>query len=713
MSQSVTRLKELLFDGEAQEIAALSRRLEQVALNDTRAREELRGEIKHEISGVMERAGTEERFTASVSEVLNEALQRAEIAQHSDLSNTIAPLVVTTIKTELRNSQDEMVEALYPITGRLVKSYVASAIKDLTEQMNRRLEQNALMLRLQSLVTGRSVAELALAGTQDFEVQELFLIGRGSGALVAHWPQGTGTRQQEIMSGVLAAINAFATEAFAAEETSMRQIDLGEATVYLRGSPLYLLAARCTGTAPKGAEQVLDDAFLAAVEKENGADSLKPADAEQWHRRVIGELGDELKARIADQKSEIAGPPRSPLKILASLILIPLIGALAWVWTSNFMNARARETAEAAIASTSEMQGYPAEIEASNFGRSLKVSGLAPSQSIKDHLLNRLTLVLPKTAIQEELNVVPGSDIKIPDLAPAIDSVRQSVKDLETGLQLAGIRRTVERAERRLAQAEADVRWAAKLNRDTAKAAALDKSAAAVGIISKELMSARAGLPASATGPEGGSALQKTAVVLDGLAVRTGAQSEALLALIGRGQPPARRDGQPAADPIPTPIVETDNLASETDRLAGVAASLALASTIPPPSPPPPEPSLRSKLRDWTVNHAIFFADGTDYRNASTASETLDSLIPLLRNAKTLVRVAGYTDDTGTGVRNGVLGHERAEKVRQDLIARGAPAEFLTAVGRSDAKDLSTAQGYGSLNRRVEFELGFEGEGAP
>ncbi len=48
----------------------------------------------------------------------------------------------------------------------------------------------------------------------------------------------------------------------------VRQIDLGEETVYLRGSQLYLLAAKCSGTAPKRIEQTLDDAFLDTIEKE-------------------------------------------------------------------------------------------------------------------------------------------------------------------------------------------------------------------------------------------------------------------------------------------------------------------------------------------------------------------------------------------------------------------------------------------------------------
>ena len=107
MSQSVERLKELLFDSEAQEIADLSRRIDAVAEIDNRGREEL----KQKLTQIFDRVGTSERFATTVAGVLDQALRQAEVSQHAELSAAMAPLMLTTIKTELRNSQDEMVEA--------------------------------------------------------------------------------------------------------------------------------------------------------------------------------------------------------------------------------------------------------------------------------------------------------------------------------------------------------------------------------------------------------------------------------------------------------------------------------------------------------------------------------------------------------------------------------------------------------------------------
>ena len=132
--------------------------------------------------------GSQERFAASVASVLDEALARAEVEKHTQVAGAIAPLVVSTIRSEIRNSQDELAEALYPAMGRMVKDYVVSAFRDLADEINRRFEQNRFMLRARSLLTGRPVAELAMTYAPPPKVEEIYLVRRGSGELVGRWP---------------------------------------------------------------------------------------------------------------------------------------------------------------------------------------------------------------------------------------------------------------------------------------------------------------------------------------------------------------------------------------------------------------------------------------------------------------------------------------------------------------------------------------------
>lgn len=703
MSHTVTRLKELLFDNEAQALRDLSQRLDALAQTHHLSSSEL----KQELAALLGRVGSSEQLTNSVAEIIDEALRRAEVNKHTELSLSIAPLVVTTIKAELKNSQDEMVEALYPITGRLVKSYVASAIKDLADDMNRRLEQNPVMLRLQSLTTGKSVGELALASTQDFRILELFLIRRGSGELVAHWPKEAGGREH-LMSGVLAAVNAFANEAFAADEASLRQIDLGEETVYLRGSQLYLLAAKCQGSAPKYIEQTLDDAFLATIEKKldhAGADGL----AESDNRKLIADLGSDVQARVEEEKRRARKSSGRPLKVLATLVLLPLLGWLTWSFYVDFANTRTREAAAGVVAADTGMQGYPAHLEAGRAGTVLRISGLAPSQGVKDRLLQGISRVLPKVAVTDELAVVPGSDIQIPDTEPQFDEVRRAVRDLQAETERSTISRLGTRVSLRLLQARADLQSAAAAfgSESSAKRDKAAKAAAAISGLANEI-----GVLASQMSRDGRIEKDSLARDLDAFSQRLAEQNLTVAELAG-----VARETKPP-DTSSDAAIAAETLVAGAERYAALASVVAAASSLKPvqitmPVPvekplPPPDP--RDVLEAFTARNAVFFANNADYRNEAKAAETFDALVPLIKAANVLVRVVGYTDVAGTVPGNTSLAQVRAEKVRTELLARGAPPNLVIAVGRRDSIDLSPLQGVDSPNRRVVFEVGYDGE---
>ena len=208
MTSNVDKLKELLFDREAATIDELSRRLDAVADADRRShvgddrpaaaleaaqRDELartgerveqvariteqdridRAEVTSRLTDLYRRAGTPAALQTSVAEVLDQSIVEARATRQDLLSRAMAPLLIKTIQAELKNNQAAMVEALYPITGKLVKAYVASAMKELTNNTNRRLRINPVMLGIRSLASGRPMSDLAIADTQRLEIEEL------------------------------------------------------------------------------------------------------------------------------------------------------------------------------------------------------------------------------------------------------------------------------------------------------------------------------------------------------------------------------------------------------------------------------------------------------------------------------------------------------------------------------------------------------------
>ncbi len=412
MTDNVDRLKQLLFDTESQTLSDLARRLDALSGETGQAARDLansirelgdregrsRAELQSRLDGVMARVGSDADLERTVASLLDGILRRAESEHHETVSHAVAPFVVKTVRTEIRNSKDELVEALYPVTGRIVKAYVASAMKDLADQINRRLEMNPVMLRLRSIATGRSVAELAIADTQKLTVEDLYLIRRGTGELVAHWPQSEhGANRSQVMSGVLTAINEFTTEAFSADGAALRHIDLGSDRVYLRESPVYLLAARCSGSAPVSVEAVVDKSFLSAIEE------IGTSQAPEQNAQLLQDLSENLESRIGETHAQINGRRLgiSPLKVLAYLIGLPLIGWFAWTLYGDYRTDRVQRLADAVLASSPEVKGYPTTLSVGWLGRDVTWSGLVPTAEAKNNVLERLRGALPGPSHQD------------------------------------------------------------------------------------------------------------------------------------------------------------------------------------------------------------------------------------------------------------------------------------------------------------------------
>lgn len=735
-SQGVTKLKELLFDSEAEHLADLSRRLDVLGNAHEKLRNELterksyeenaRAEISRRIDGIHERAGSTDSFSRSVSEVLEDAIEHAERERHDALQDALAPVVVTTVKTEILNSQDALVQALYPMTGQMVKAYVASAMKDLVNQVNRRLESNALMLRIKSLTTGRSMAELALAESQRLDVEELLLIRRSTGELIARWPdRSTHSNHDHVLGGVLTAINSFATEALEADENTLRQIDLGASQVYLRSSPTYLLAAKCTGSAGASIEQIIDDEFLTTVSGLKGDTSES-----ELARKGVQELGPHISTRIEEQYAVLDRPALgvSPVKLLAVLIGLPLMAWIGWSAYVTYQTNRVREAARHVIETSPEIRGYPTTLAVAPRGRTLTVSGLAPNSTALQTVLDRLAGALPGTAIASQVAVMPPV---AQDRSAEIAQLHQQLATLNQDIPRRAALRALLTAGHGLRDADTHLQRLAGLGNST-DSITTKKLAAAATAMTPTLQAASEAIVQAAgalrsSNPDSDAASR----AFDTLAKRTEALDSAAnglareAALVGvETSPAAQTDGSTISvgDTQPTYVTSAERLASLAQRLqlvtVAVIQSELTRAAIPkpaPPAPPPiiPGPTPREKLVAFATANAVFFADELNYRDTERVDATLDTLAQLMQKTEVLVRLIGYTDERGTASRNNTLSQRRAEKVRDALIARGVPASRLTALGRLSAIDISPQTGPQSPNRRVEFELGFEGEIQP
>ena len=133
--------------------------------------------------------------------------------------------ITETIKIQIRDSQDEVVEALYPIMGKLIKKSIVSEITKLSDSINRTIKEKFSFKEILSrfLRGKKNNAEVVLQEVFEPIIEEVFVIEKDSGLLSGSYTRGN-IADKDMVSGMLTAIKSFAEEAFSKENQNLEDI---------------------------------------------------------------------------------------------------------------------------------------------------------------------------------------------------------------------------------------------------------------------------------------------------------------------------------------------------------------------------------------------------------------------------------------------------------------------------------------------------------
>lgn len=439
--------------------------------------------LQRSVSALDRRLGTDDRFCRAVADSLVVALKVAEIEQHRDLAGVMAPIVVAGIRREIAESKEVMVEALYPLMGRLVTTAVAHALRQLAEDLNRRLESKLsprlLKLRLRALLTRRPFAELVLAAAAEDRVERLLLLDRASGAVLATSVLRDGRVAAEeassdalnLLGGLMAAIIEFADHALSEVNGELRTLDFGGQSVLLRVSPLYVVAAISSGPTSARLQQAVDDSFLTFLERDHAvAASALAALHEVLH----------------------AAPPQPRGRSLGYLGIVALIIALGLGWAGSEAWLRGRQHGAqaamlASIARSPELLGYPLDLVLDRGRSTLTASGLAPTPEAWAGVRRRLEEGFPGFRVEERLAIVSET--------PQARETRASLREAEARADALHARLTDLSAKvEGLAPAMAGLETAQR-NGEAALRSGLAETADQIGRVEQETAAALAAHP--------------------------------------------------------------------------------------------------------------------------------------------------------------------------------------------------------------------------
>lgn len=384
-----------------------------------------------------QKIGTPEQLSDSVADILSGALRGAGIKNRPALASSLAPLIIDGIRSEIRNSRDDIVEALYPIIGRLTSAYVMSVFRDFMDETNKRLEGSLtgrfLWLRLYCLFTGKSYAQALLQRQTSFRIQEIMLIDAQSGSLLDSWEAPDLALDREAMAdkgprvtAMLAAINKFAAEALSAKHQSLKSIDLGDSQIYLRMTAKFLFAVRCQGLAKAGQVSALDRTIVDVLQLyEPGLNSMDRHTAKQSASASLAALAENVQDTLRTKRSR----PVLAIAFFAGLFTL-FLGYVVWSsWQAAKLEA-IRSRAETVATGISGAATYPIEVTLDGDKRALTLSGIVPSQAMRDEMQERVAQETAGMALRNHLLVMPD--------ARTVDALQTAVTALTEKLNEIG-----------------------------------------------------------------------------------------------------------------------------------------------------------------------------------------------------------------------------------------------------------------------------------
>ena len=191
--------------------------------------------------------------THDVSRVLPDALQLR--ARDPLLMRALAPSVEDAITASVRNDPEPLAAALFPVIGPAIRKAVAHTFDAMIESLNQAVERTvswrAMRWRMTAWRTGRPYAEVVLANTLEYRVEQVFLIHRETGLLLQHVATGDSGRDADQISAMLTAITDFARDSFrVGQSDTLESLRVGEMSISIVQGPYAIVAGVVRGSIP-------------------------------------------------------------------------------------------------------------------------------------------------------------------------------------------------------------------------------------------------------------------------------------------------------------------------------------------------------------------------------------------------------------------------------------------------------------------------------
>jgi len=185
-------------------------------------------------------------------------------ASDSDLGRAIKPAIEGVILETLKENPKVVINLVYPVLGKAIRMAISSALAGMAASIEKKatsaFKLEGLRWRWQAFRTKTPYAQIVMANSLVYEVEDVLLIHRGTGILLAHAAKDVqALRDHDVISSMLGAIEDFARDSLNKDETeSLSNFTMGDTSMVVKSTPLAVVAASVNGTVTAEVHEILE-----------------------------------------------------------------------------------------------------------------------------------------------------------------------------------------------------------------------------------------------------------------------------------------------------------------------------------------------------------------------------------------------------------------------------------------------------------------------
>jgi len=228
-------------------------------------RQILLSEDREALTAIRETLENEAQLSEKISPIIRQHLDFLKENFREEYGTIIEEIVTK----KLSESQDEIVNMIFPRLNTIIKKYITAQFQMLKEGIDGQVKnmQNRFSPKhIFNRFFGPSESEMMMSQLDHPEIHEIYLVQRESGLLLGSYAKKTNT-DQDVIAGMLTAIKSFAEDAFNLGKEDLEMIQYENYKIFLQNMPAYYFAVAMTGSISTSEKENLSNKLITFAEQ--------------------------------------------------------------------------------------------------------------------------------------------------------------------------------------------------------------------------------------------------------------------------------------------------------------------------------------------------------------------------------------------------------------------------------------------------------------